>query len=350
MHPSRLPPGQQWAATGKWPTVGERRPRLSDEPWLLTIDGEVRRPTTWALDELRRRTWIERKCDIHCVTRWSKPDVVFRGILLSELLAEVEPNPQGKFMSFIARSDRDHSTSLPLADALALEVMVVFAADGAPLSTERGGPIRMMVPGRYFYKSVKWLTRIELLREDRLGYWEAVAGYHNEADPWREQRYLAPGLDRRQAAALLAARNFAGLDLRSLDARGHDLSGLQAAGALLRDADFRGANLAGAHFQGANLSNAHLAGANLSGASFTGADVEGADFTGCDLRGCDFRGASLLGVSFCARDVQVEEVRPLTERGGAWPLVDADTRFDAAALDTLCPPQDAVLKKLLAAA
>lgn len=156
----------------------------------------------------------------------------------------------------------------------------------------------MVIPGRYFYKSVKWLTRIDVLAEDRLGYWEAETGYHNHADPWLEERFLAPSLDKRTAAKLIAIRDFSGLDLRSIDASGHKLDGLKARDALLRNANFRQASLTNADFSQANLSNAQLCNANLTGATLVDADLEGADLSGADLCGADLTGASLFGSSF----------------------------------------------------
>jgi hypothetical protein len=208
--------------------------------------------------------------------------------------------------------------------------------EGQPLAEEHGGPVRVVVPGRYFYKSLKWLAEIELLAEDRLGYWEATAGYHNHADPWREERYLAPTITRQAAAAAIAARDFRGLDLRSIDASGRDLAGLNASHALLRDADFRRASLAGADFHGANLSNARFQGANLQNASFRDADVEGADFCGADLRGADFRGASLLGVTF---------VNPAE---GVVATIDRTTKFDDDRLEDLVPEQSAFVRTAVA--
>jgi uncharacterized protein YjbI with pentapeptide repeats len=160
-----------------------------------------------------------------------------------------------------------------------------------------------VVPGRYFYKSLKWVCRIELLTEDRLGYWESHAGYHNGADPWNEERFLAADLDLQTVRQLVTSRNFEGRDLRGIAAAGLDLQGLQATGAKLRDAHFEGADLRQANFNGANLSGAHLQRADLRGASFgpdssgVPADLEGADFRGADLRGAVFRGASLFGVT-----------------------------------------------------
>jgi DMSO/TMAO reductase YedYZ molybdopterin-dependent catalytic subunit len=323
----RLPPGQQLAAAHKWPSVGERSAAPWSPPWIVEICGLARRPLILSLAGLAALPQTAADIDIHCVTRWSKLDQRFAGVLLADLLARAGPLPGARFVSLVARSERNHSTSLVLAEALALGTLIATQHAGQPLPEVHGGPVRAIVPGRYFYKSLKWLTRIELLADDRLGYWEAQAGYHNHGDPWNEERYLAPAITRQAAAAAIASRDFRGLDLRSIDASGRDLSGLQAQRALLRDADFRDATLTGADFGGANLSNARLARASLQGASFQGADVEGADFCGADLSGADFRGASLLGVTF---------VNP-AERLAA--TMDGRTQFDVDRLEDMFPEQ-----------
>jgi hypothetical protein len=333
---SHLPPGQQVAAPGKWPAIGEFRPGPGGA-WQVSIAGEVERPCQFILDELQAMPQTRQLVDIHCVTRWSKLAVEFAGVPLQALLAEAQPTGAARYVSFIARSQRGHSTSLPLEDAVGLGALIALEADGRPLDEVHGGPIRVIVPGRYFYKSLKWLERIELLAADRLGYWEAVAGYHNTADPWQEQRYMAPGLTRQQMHAALASRNFSARDLRSLDARDHDLTGLQARESLLRDADFRGARLASACFDQANLSNAHLARADLRGASFVSADVEGADFSGADLRGANFSGASFVGVTFFDESSG--------ERLAA--VIDRSTLIDPAAIEQLAPPQAAFVNEML---
>jgi hypothetical protein len=248
-------------------------------------------------------------------------------VLLGEVLSRATARPDARFISFVARSQRDHSTSLALDEALALGTLIATHHAGQLLPIEHGGPVRVIVPGRYFYKSLKWLARIELLAGDRLGYWEAEAGYHNHGDPWREERYLAPAITRQAAAAAIASRDFRGLDLRSIDARGRDLIDLKASGSLLRDADFRQAMLTGADFSGANLSNARFQAANLQGASFNDADVEGADFCGAVLRGADFRGASLLGVTF------------FNQEKGVAATIDRTTKFDSDRLEDLFPEQ-----------
>ncbi|GAB4454133.1 MAG: molybdopterin-dependent oxidoreductase [Armatimonadaceae bacterium] len=292
-----LPPNQHLAAPGKWPVVGEKTPRSDDSPWSVTVAGLVRNPCLFSLDDLHGMPQTDLVMDIHCVTRWSRRGARFRGVRLAEVLARAEPLPEARFLSFIARTDRHHSTSLPLADALDLDTLIALEHDGEPLETIHGGPVRIVTPGRYFYKSVKWLERIEALAEDRLGYWEAEAGYHNHADPWQEERYIAPDVSPADLKRLLQERNISGRDLRGVRAEGRDLSGLVAVGASLRDAHFENADLRGADFSGANLSNAHLNGANLTGAKFTDTDVEGAAFDGAILTDTDFTGASLFGTT-----------------------------------------------------
>jgi DMSO/TMAO reductase YedYZ molybdopterin-dependent catalytic subunit len=336
----RLPPHQALAAVGKWPLVGERAPRQDDGPWRLSVGGLVGKAQDWSMEELRS-VFVEqeRVLDIHCVTRWSRLDVRFGGIALRDILAVVRPRAEARFVRFVARSAYGHHTSLPLEDALAFDVLVAFTHEGEPLSSEHGGPIRTVVPARYFYKSLKWLEHIELLAEDRLGTWEGESGYHNEADPWKEQRYITPSLDRKLLARLLAAKDFSDQEILSLQAAKMSLVGLQAQRAKLRNADFRGAMLEGACFAQANLSNAHLQGADLAGADFRGADVEGANFCGADLRGADLRGASLFGVSFAPESHEVESI--------ASARIDGTTRIDEASIAQLTPTQQAFVQAAL---
>ena len=298
LEPSRrLPPGQQLVARDKWPIIGERSP-AQNLPDTLTIRGLVRQPKTWSLLELAQLTQTTATMDIHCVTRWSKFDVTFQGVLLRDLLEQTGIDPSVRFVSFNSHSVRKHSSTLPLSDAIQLETLIATRVDARPLELDHGGPIRSIVPRRYFYKSVKWLVEIELLAEDRLGFWEAESGYHNEADPWREQRYMAPTLDRRTAGILIESRDFSRCDLRSIDCSRRNLTGLNAANALLRNADFRMAKLNDSNFNNANLSNAHFENADLRNADFSQSDLEGANFSGADLRGANFTNSSLFGASF----------------------------------------------------
>ncbi len=330
---SPLPPQQQLVAPGKWPVVGERAALTADGLWRVSCCGEVESEQTWSLEQLRDLPQVTRSLDIHCVTRWSRLGVEFSVVPLSTLLELCRPLPSARFVSFVAHSQRGHATSLPLSMLREADVLVAFEADGQPLTAEHGGPVRIVTPGRYFYKSLKWLAQIELLAEDRLGYWEANAGYHNSADPWKEERFLAADLDLQTVRRLLAARDFSGRDLRGVVATGMDLRGLNAIGAQLRDAHFEGADLRDSGFDGANLSGAHLERADLRGATFgqdsngIAADLEGADFRGADLRGARFLGASLFGATFGPSDPSDSTSIPV--------VIDATTVIDGAALTSL---------------
>jgi DMSO/TMAO reductase YedYZ molybdopterin-dependent catalytic subunit len=334
MNSPRLPPGQQLAAPGKWPVVGERESAPSPADWRVSATGLVDNPRSWSLDELRELPQETRRVDIHCVTRWSILNAVFTGVPLATLLADVRPTRDAGFVSFVSHSPRGHSTSLPLEDALRLGVFLALTFDGKPIEPGHGGPVRSVTPGRYFYKSLKWLAGIELLAEDRLGFWEASAGYHNRADPWNEERFIASGISKQEAARLFAGRDISGRELLGLDGSDRDLAGLQARGAVLRNTNFQRAQLQGADFSGANLSNACFIDADLRSASLANADVEGANFCGCDLRGADFRGASLFGSSF------VDAGHPTAA------IFDANTRIDAAAIEALLPQQAEFVRRI----
>jgi DMSO/TMAO reductase YedYZ molybdopterin-dependent catalytic subunit len=327
----RLPPGQGLIRDPlNWPVVGERAPRDSPWPWEIAVGGLVANTRIWRLDHLAGWPRETRTLDIHCVTRWSKLDRRFSGVPLTALLDLSRPSPAARFLRFVARSDRDHDTTLPLSAAA--DCLIAFEAEGAPLPPEHGGPARVVTAGRYFYKSLKWLERIELIAENRLGYWEAGPGYHDEADPWRELRYVTGNIPPDLRARMIERRSLGRRDLLGVDFSGEALAGLDAAGATLRAVSFRDADLRGADFAGANLSNADLSGADLRDASFLGADVEGAAFDGADLRGADFTGASLFGASFSGRGgARVAGARIAPAQVAA--LADAEAAYLSAALD-----------------
>ncbi len=326
-----LPPGQQLAAADRWQIIGERQPRASDAPWSLTIAGLIERPQCWSLEQIQAMPQVTQAIDIHCVTRWSKLGMRWTGVPLEDLLSQAGPTPEAGFISLVARSDRNHNTSLKLADAISLGALVALSCDGQPLDSSHGGPIRLVLSDRYFYKSLKWLERIELLEHDQLGFWEATAGYHNGANPWGEERYLTSDLDRRETARLLASRDVSDRELRGFDAAGRSLANFQARQAILRDSNFERAELTGSCFADANLSNARFANADLRNVSFAGADLEGADFIAADLRGADFRGAALTAATFVSAD--------WPRAGFRAAIFDAQTRIDLAALDQLMPQQ-----------
>lgn len=334
----RIPPNQQLISEDRWPLVGERSCPPTED-WELSVSGLVQRPLSLRLDEFAGLPQVSRSIDIHCVTRWTRLNVEFRGVLLEELLQRVGVLPEANYVSFVARSSRNHSSSLLLREALELQTLVASGAGAEALPAEHGGPLRGVVPGRYFYKSVKWLERIELLSENRLGFWESTAGYHDHADPWLEERYVVANIDRRRARQLIESRDFIGQDLRSIDCRERDLSGLAAQGAQLRDANFSRCHLRGADFSDANLSNAKFEQADLRDARFVNADLEGAELSGADVRGADFSGCSWFGTSLCRID---DEGRAFD---GA--KFDRASRIDLAAIGQLTDAQQLYMHRVL---
>jgi DMSO/TMAO reductase YedYZ molybdopterin-dependent catalytic subunit len=183
--PHRLPPGQ--VLTEKWPVLHYGNvPRYDIERWRLRIDGEVDNPVTLTLDEVKALPSNVVHCDIHCVTTWSRLDNDFTGVSFSTVVDLVKPRPSARFVIF--HCNAGFTTSLPLEPLLDPDVMLTWMHDGEPLAPEHGYPLRALVPRRYFWKSAKWIERVEFVEHDQLGFWER-AGYHNEADPWKEQRY-----------------------------------------------------------------------------------------------------------------------------------------------------------------
>ena len=183
--PARLPPGQY--LTEKWPVLhaGDVA-RLDAATWQLRIFGLVEEEVTLDYDALRALPAMDVTTDIHCVTRWSRFDAGFRGVHWRELAALCKPLPAAGFV--VAHAPQNFTANLPLAALDDDNAMVCYEADGEPLTAEHGGPVRLLIPSRYFWKSAKWLTGLELVAADQPGFWERL-GYHNDADPFREERY-----------------------------------------------------------------------------------------------------------------------------------------------------------------
>jgi len=182
-HDDRVPPGQY--VTHDFPvlTAGPTEVVPTDR-WQLTVsDGTTSTSFDWAgLHALGLQTLTT---DIHCVTHWSKLGTTWRGVPVPTLLeaAGVDDLPYALVTSY-----GGYTTNVPLEDLVDRDAMVAVEFEGEPLRPEHGGPVRLLVPHLYFWKSAKWLTRIELLDDDHPGFWE-VAGYHNHGDPFLEQRY-----------------------------------------------------------------------------------------------------------------------------------------------------------------
>lgn len=182
----RLPPGQY--DTGEnWPVLSaELTPQLDVDQWSLTVDGLVDRPATWDWRSIHALPGSTYFGDIHCVTTWSKFGMTFSGVSVDTLLEATGVKPEATHV--VATATTGYTTNLPLDDIRGGKAWIVWEVDGKPLTAEHGGPVRMLVPHLYFWKSTKWITRIELLDRDEPGFWERN-GYHDRGDPWLEQRY-----------------------------------------------------------------------------------------------------------------------------------------------------------------
>jgi DMSO/TMAO reductase YedYZ molybdopterin-dependent catalytic subunit len=186
VEPGRLPPGQYDVGTD-WPVLtAELTPRIDLSRWTIRIDGLVERPQTWTWDQIRALPGSGYDGDIHCVTTWSKLGTSFTGVSVDTLLEAALPRPEATFA--VAGSVTGYTTNLPLEDITGGKAWIVWEHEGMPLPIEHGGPVRMIVPHLYFWKSAKWIESITLLDHDEPGFWE-VRGYHNRGDPWLEQRY-----------------------------------------------------------------------------------------------------------------------------------------------------------------
>jgi DMSO/TMAO reductase YedYZ molybdopterin-dependent catalytic subunit len=183
--PARLPPGQY--LTDKWPVLHAGSvPHTDLATWTFRVFGEVEEELELSWEQLSALPRSGNVQDIHCVTRWSRFDAAFEGVHWRELAALARPLPSARFV--IAHAEHDFTANLPLPYLEHQEALLATHADGEPLTPDHGWPLRLVIPGKYFWKSAKWLRAIELSAVDRLGFWERY-GYNNNADPWREERY-----------------------------------------------------------------------------------------------------------------------------------------------------------------
>lgn len=181
----RIPPGQVLVTDFPVLHAGSVA-RVDRASWRLTVSGLVAPSLTLDWDGLTALPSVEQVCDIHCVTGWTKLDTHWRGVRVSRLLEGLEVSTGARHA--VVHAAGGWTTNLPLDELLREDVLVAYEYEGRPISTEHGGPVRLLVPRLYFWKSAKWLQGIELTADQRLGYWE-VRGYHALGDPWLEQRY-----------------------------------------------------------------------------------------------------------------------------------------------------------------
>ena len=181
----RLPPGQ--IRTDKWPVLHHGSvPRADLNTWDFRVFGLVGNPLRWNRTEFLALPRVTVRSDIHCVTRWSRFDNLWHGVSSQEVLRRAVVKPEARFA--IVHAEQEYTTNLALAELIKDDVLFAWQHDGVDLAPEHGWPLRLVVPHRYFWKSAKWVRAIELTAEDRPGFWER-SGYHNEADPWREERF-----------------------------------------------------------------------------------------------------------------------------------------------------------------
>jgi DMSO/TMAO reductase YedYZ molybdopterin-dependent catalytic subunit len=202
----RLPPGQ--TLTTKWPvlTYGET-PRVDLRTWTFRCFGQVEEEVSWTWEEFTQLPQIEVKSDVHCVTRWSRFDNLWKGVAVRELLARIKVRPEA--VAVMAHAEQGYTTNVPLADLDADGVLLALEHDGEPLAADHGGPCRLVVPQLYFWKSAKWIRGFELLDLDAPGFWE-VNGYHLHADPWKDERYSDQETHAMQRMRAEAARRLRG--------------------------------------------------------------------------------------------------------------------------------------------
>lgn len=181
----RLPPGQKLVQD--WPVLDLGiQPDVRPDKFRLDIDGAVENRIGMTLDELLALEQQETVSDMHCVTQWSRYDNRWKGVAARTLIDLVKPDPLVRHVIFHAHDG--YTTNVRLDQFDQPDVFLVHEWEGKPISRQHGGPVRVLIPRLYLWKSAKWVRRIEFVIRDRPGFWE-VRGYHNNADPWLEERY-----------------------------------------------------------------------------------------------------------------------------------------------------------------
>jgi DMSO/TMAO reductase YedYZ molybdopterin-dependent catalytic subunit len=180
----RLPPGQRLAKG--WPALHYGPvPAFDPATWDFRVFGAVGRPATLGYEDLKALPAVRSRRDFHCVTKFSVLDVEWEGVAVSRIAELVEVSPSSRFV--MAHCEYGYEANVPL-DAVLEDGLLAWGAGGEPLTLEHGFPLRLVVPKLYGWKSAKWIRGLEFMEEDRRGFWEE-RGYHNDADPWLEQRY-----------------------------------------------------------------------------------------------------------------------------------------------------------------
>jgi DMSO/TMAO reductase YedYZ molybdopterin-dependent catalytic subunit len=181
----RIPPGQY--QTIKWPVLHAGMvPRVDIKNWTFRVFGLVEQEWSCNYEEFLQLPTVKVKSDFHCVTTWSRLDNLWEGVATREILSRVNVDPRAKYV--VAHAEHRWTTNMPLEDFLQADCLLAYKHDDVVLDPDHGYPLRLVVPRLYAWKSAKWLRGIELLADDRPGFWEQ-GGYHMQGDPWTEQRY-----------------------------------------------------------------------------------------------------------------------------------------------------------------
>ena len=181
----RLPPGQ--TLVKDWPVLDLGiQPNVPAEKFRLDLDGALENRISLSLDDFMALPQAESVSDIHCVTQWSRYDNRWKGVAARTLLDLVRPMPEARHVVF--HSHDGYTTNVRLDQFDQPDVFLVHEWEGEPISRQHGGPVRVLMPRLYLWKSAKWVRRIQFTISDRPGFWE-LRGYHNNGNPWSEERY-----------------------------------------------------------------------------------------------------------------------------------------------------------------
>lgn len=182
---ARIPPGQ--TLTEKWPILTYGRvPRCDPQTWDFRVFGLVDEEARWTFDEFMALPTTKITADVHCVTTWSLLGSEWEGVHIREIMRHIRLKPEARFA--MQHCDGGYTTNLPVEVLLDDDVLLCYRRNGEEITPDHGWPLRLVVPKRYFWKSAKWVRALEFMAHDRLGFWENY-GYHNNADPWKEERF-----------------------------------------------------------------------------------------------------------------------------------------------------------------
>ncbi|MCK4445033.1 MAG: sulfite oxidase-like oxidoreductase [Thermoplasmata archaeon] len=185
MEDERVPPGQR--ETRKFPVLHAGSvPEFRKEKWDFSVEGQVESPQLMNWKEFKQLPSVKAVSDFHCVTGWSRLDNEWEGVRFTDIAKLAKLKDDARFVTILA--EEGYTTSLPLEEMMDDEVLLAYDFEGESLAPEHGGPLRLIVPKKYAYKSAKWVRKIVFTKEKELGFWEK-RGYSDSADPWKEERY-----------------------------------------------------------------------------------------------------------------------------------------------------------------